>query len=84
MDTGEIAYDYAEGQLLRLQDGRPDGEAYFLRKAPKEFLLEALKWNDPNGDYDNMTKADLLELVREQFDTKEQDRRDGVANRSRG
>lgn len=82
--TDGISFDYTEGQIVKLFHGRP-ADAHFLTHAPANFMLDALRWNDPHTDYSSTdyTRDELFDLVRQAFNADEQDRMDGVAERSR-
>jgi hypothetical protein len=55
------SYDFREGQLVRLFHGRPE-TAWDIYTLPDDELRAALAWNDPDGDFDTLPRATLLEI----------------------
>ena len=59
----KIKFKFADGQLVKLQEDRPE-EAHTLDDVPTEFLREFVAWNDNyNGDYDHIDRFGLLGMV---------------------
>jgi hypothetical protein len=56
-----ISYDFREGQLVRLFHGVPE-EAWTIYEAPTEELRACIKWNDKNGDFDELDRLVILEI----------------------
>ena len=61
---GNVRFTIAEDQIVKLFHDRPEG-AYLPVDAPTEFLREFCAWNDRNGDYDDLSREDLLTIVTE-------------------
>ncbi len=61
-----ISYDFKEGQLIRLFHGVPD-DAWIIYQAPTDELRKAIKWNDSNGDFENLERVVLLEIFIHDF-----------------
>lgn len=51
-----------EGQLVRLCEGRPE-QAWEIADAPREAMMEALEWDDHNGEFSDLSDADLRALL---------------------
>jgi hypothetical protein len=54
-----ISYAFTEGQIVELFHGAPQA-AWDIAAAPDEILIRALSWNDANGDFDGLTRLNLL------------------------
>lgn len=61
-----ISYDFQEGQLVELFHGVPQ-EAWTIFEAPDQVIHGALLWNDPDGDFDDLTRQTLLEIFLHDF-----------------
>lgn len=66
-----IAYDFREGQLIRLFHGRPE-DAWSIYDVPDEILSDAITWNDANGDFENLPRVKMLEIFISDFIITEQ------------
>lgn len=62
----DISYDFREGQLVRMYHGRPE-TAWYIYDATDDILRDAIAWNDPNGDFDNLSRVHLLEIFLSDF-----------------
>jgi hypothetical protein len=61
-----ISYDFQEGQLVQLFEGRPHA-AWDIYSVPNEMLESALAWNDANGDFEGLARVTLLEIFLSDF-----------------
>jgi len=61
-----ISYDFKEGQLIRLFHGVPD-EAWIIYQVPTEELRACIKWNDRDGDFDELERVTILEIFLHDF-----------------
>lgn len=61
-----ISYDFKEGQLIRLFHGVPD-EAWIIYQAPTDVLRACIKWNDRDGDFDDLERVTILEIFLHDF-----------------
>jgi hypothetical protein len=61
-----ISYDFQEGQLVELFHGVPQ-MAWTIHQLPDQVLQGALMWNDPNGDFDGLTRQTMLEIFLHDF-----------------
>jgi hypothetical protein len=61
-----ISYDFQEGQLVQLFEGRPQA-SWDIYSVPNEMLESALAWNDSNGDFDGLERVTLLEIFLSDF-----------------
>ena len=61
-----ISYDFKEGQIVRLFEGRPE-TAWAIYDAPDELLREVIIWNDGDADVDGLNRATLLEIFLSDF-----------------
>lgn len=57
----KISFDFVEGQLVQLFNSRPE-DAWDIYDVTNDKLIEALYWNDPNGDFDELPREKLLEI----------------------
>lgn len=62
----DITYDFKEGQLVRLYHGIPE-TAWTIYEAPDDVLREAITWNDPDGDFDDLQRVQMLEIFLSDF-----------------
>jgi hypothetical protein len=62
----DISYDFREGQLVRLYHGVPE-TAWPIYDTPDAVLRDAISWNDPDGDFDTLTRVYLLEIFLSDF-----------------
>ena len=56
-----ISYDFREGQIVELFHGRPQA-AWDIFSVPDDVLRKAIAWNDPDGDFDGLERAHMLEI----------------------
>jgi hypothetical protein len=56
-----ITYDFREGQLVRLCNGRPE-ESWTIYAAPTKELIACISQNDKNGDFENLPRVSVLEV----------------------
>ena len=61
-----ISYDFKEGQLVRLFHGVPE-EAWTIYQAPTDVLRDCIKWNDRDGDFDELERVTILEIFLHDF-----------------
>jgi hypothetical protein len=54
-------YDFREGQLVRLYNGRPE-ESWTIYNAPTEELKACILQNNPTGDFENLPRVAVLEV----------------------
>ena len=65
-NTSVISYDFRDGQLIRLFHGRPE-DAWSIYSVSDEVLRAAITWNDQNGDFENLSRAKMLEIFISDF-----------------
>lgn len=61
-----IAYYFHQKLLIRTVDGKRDAQ-WTIYQAPTEELRKAIAWNDANGDFDHLERADILEIFINDF-----------------
>lgn len=62
----KTSFDFVEGQLVQLFHSRPE-DAWDIYDVTNDKLIEALYWNDPNGDFDELPREKLLEIFLADF-----------------
>lgn len=62
----DITYDFKEGQIVRLYHGVPE-TAWTIYDTPDDVLREAIAWNDPDGDFDDLQRVQMLEIFLSDF-----------------
>lgn len=61
-----VTYTFTEGQIVELFHGRPQ-DAWNIYDAPDDVIRRAIAWNDPNGDFDDVPRVQLLEIFLADF-----------------
>jgi hypothetical protein len=61
-----LSYTFTDGQIVELFHDRPQA-AWSIYSAPDEVLIRALEWNDRNGDFEDLPRAQLLEVFLADF-----------------
>lgn len=59
-------YDFLEGQIVQLFHGVPEA-SWTIYEVSDEKLRAVLQWNDANGDFDQMLRKHLLEVLLHDF-----------------
>lgn len=61
MNKDHISYDFREGQLVMMFHDRPQ-DSWDIYSVPNDVLIDVLAWNDPNGDFQDLDRVQLLEI----------------------
>ena len=61
-----LSYTFTEGQIVELFHGVPQA-AWAIYTAPDDVIIRALQWNDRNGDFEGLERAQLLEVFLADF-----------------
>jgi hypothetical protein len=61
-----LSYTFTDGQIVELFHGRPH-DAWAIYTAPDDVIIRALQWNDKNGDFEDLPRAQLLEVFLADF-----------------
>lgn len=61
-----ISYDFQEGQIVELVEGRP-ATSWDIYAVPDDVLRKVISWNDQNGDFQNLNRAQMLEVFLADF-----------------
>jgi hypothetical protein len=61
-----LSYTFTDGQIVELFHGVPH-DAWAIYSAPDDVIIRALQWNDANGDFDDLPRAQLLEVFLADF-----------------
>ena len=59
-------YDFVEGQIVQLFHGVPEA-AWTIYEVSDAKLRAVLKWNDRDGDFDELDRKTLLEIFLHDF-----------------
>lgn len=61
-DNEHISYDFQEGQIVELFYDRPQ-EAWHIYCLPDDVLRKVISWNDKDGDFDDLDRVRMLEIL---------------------
>jgi hypothetical protein len=61
-----LSYTFTDGQIVELFHGVPH-DAWAIYTAPDDVIIRALQWNDKNGDFEDLPRAQLLEIFLSDF-----------------
>lgn len=61
-----ISYDFQEGQIVELVEGRP-ANSWDIYAVPDDVLRKVISWNDRDGDFQNLNRAQMLEVFLADF-----------------
>lgn len=61
-----LSYDFVDGQIVELFHDRPQN-AWTIYEAPDDVLRRAIAWNDPDGDFDTLSRQSMLEIFLHDF-----------------
>ncbi len=61
-----LSYAFTEGQIVELFHGVPH-DAWDVYSVPDDVIIRALEWNDSNGDFEGLSRANLLEVFLADF-----------------
>ena len=59
-------YDFKNGELVRLVNGHPE-RSWTIYDAPTHELRACISQNDPNGDFENLAREQILEIFIHDF-----------------
>lgn len=59
-------YDFIEGQICQLFHGVPE-MAWTIYEVSDEKLRAVLQWNDKDGDFDDLSRQQMLEIFLHDF-----------------
>jgi hypothetical protein len=62
----KTSFDFVEGQLVELYMGVPS-DSWRIYDVPDDVLREALQWNDPDGDFEQLGRLQMLEVFLHDF-----------------
>ena len=60
------SFDFVEGQIVELYMGVP-AASWTIYEADDSVLRHVLHWNDSNGDFETLDRAQLLEIFLHDF-----------------
>ena len=62
----KITYDFMDGEVVELRDGEVD-KTWSIHTIPDDVLRHVLYWNDKDGDFDGLSRLQMLEIFLSDF-----------------